>query len=133
MIDNYSIISWEHFRKLIKENFCISFIKIDDFFKEGTEWFSLDDYEDLNDEEILSSLESLREFEGTLHVVTDASYQKRFGPFQVESTNIKSFVINHMKNFGERFLETDILIINSKLKLAWIFHHEGVYALINLS
>jgi hypothetical protein len=128
----YNLITWVFFKTLVKKHFNIDFVKIDDFFKKDTEWISLNDYEDLNDDEILNSLEHLREFEGTLYIVTDASYQKELGPFQVESANIKSFVSNHIENFGERFLETDVLIINFELKLAWIFHHEGVYALVNL-
>lgn len=127
----YNLITWEYFKSLVKRNFNIDFVKIDDFFKEGTEWLSLEDYENLNDDEILNNLASLKNFEGNLYVVTDASYQKELSPFQIESTNIKSFAENHKNIFGERFVETDILIINFELKFAWIFHHEGVYALID--
>lgn len=128
----YNKITWESFKIYVKNDFDIDFIRIDDFFKEGSTWLPLEDYEDLSDNEILNCLASLRDLEGTLYVITDASYQKNLGPFKVESANISSFVKNHWNNFGERFLETDVVIINFQLKLAWIFHHEGVYSLINL-
>jgi len=52
------------------------------------------------------------------------------GPFRIESANIKNFVNSHVEQFGERFLETDVFIVSFDLKSIWIFHHEGVYALI---
>lgn len=128
----YNQITWESFKIRVKNDFNIDFVKIDDFFKKGYTWLPLEDHEDLEDIDILNCLANLRTFEGILCVVTDASYQKNLGPFQVKSEDISSFVINHWNNFGERFLETDVLIINFQLKLAWIFHHEGVYSLIDL-
>ena len=66
-------------------------------------------------------------------VITDASYRNTLGPFEVEANNIQRFIEEHNKNLGEPFLDTDIIIVSIELKLAWVIHHEGVYALINLS
>lgn len=70
------------------------------------------------------------DIEGELIFVTDASYKKDLGPFRVDAASIREFVREHYKNFGEHFLETDVIIINMEIKVVWIFHHEGVYSLV---
>lgn len=128
----YTCISWQYFKSLTKQHFNIHFVKIDDFFIEGTTWHSLGDVNDLSDLEIVMLLSGLEQFQEKLTVVTDASYQKDLGPFQVESSSIVDFAIKHFDLFGERFCETDVLIISFERKLAWIVHHEGVYAVVDL-
>ncbi|WP_371368286.1 hypothetical protein SRRS_19220 [Sporomusa rhizae] len=129
----YDILTWEHVRNLIKQQFGVNFIKVDDFFREDTEWFPLDDWENANSLEIISLFNNLKTLEGKLIIITDASYKKELGPFHVDAFDLNEFVIKHKQSFGETFLDTDILILSVDLKKIWMFHHEGVYALIDFN
>ena len=42
----------------------------------------------------------------------------------------RKWVIIELSYFGQRFLDTDLIIIDMDFKNAWIFHHEGVYGLV---
>ena len=126
----YTLVPWSTFKDLIITRFNINFYKIDDMFIHGAKWNYLEDWLEVSDLEILHCLECLKPFTGELLVVTDASYEKGLSPFIMNSKDIKQFVESHSNNFKQRFLETDVLIINLELKIAWIFHHEGVYGLV---
>lgn len=134
MLDNsYSIITWDNFKLNIKNNFDIDYIKIDDLFVAGTNWVSLEDWEDADDLELLDCLSRLKPMEGELTIVTEASYKKNLGPFCVKASGIREFVLAHYKNFEDRFFETDVIIANNEKKEIWIFHHEGVYAFMDFN
>ena len=125
----YTLIPWDRLRDLIKMNFDINFNKIDDLCIPDIKWFSLENWLNADDLEILQCLESLYPFWGELMIVTDASYTKELSPFMVNSVHIGQFVKNHFSNFNQHFLETDAFIINFESKIAWLFHHEGIYGL----
>ena len=129
----YNIIEWSEFKSLIKQHFNRQFVKIDDLFTDDSIWYSLENYDELDDIEIYNCLDSIKKFKGILYVVTDASYQQNLAPFIIHSNNLKKFVEKHYETFNENFLETDVLIISFELNLAWIFHHEGVYSVIDFS
>lgn len=61
---------------------------------------------------------NLKPFEGELYVISDASYLNNHGPFKVEARFLRDFIENHMQNFGQLFLDTDVIIVSFKLKLA---------------
>lgn len=126
-----NVLTWEYFKLKVKQHLNIDFVKVDDFFREGTKWFTLEDWLNTDDLDILHCLESLYPFEGKLIIVTDASYKKDLGPFIVEANRINEFIENHYKNYNEYFLDTDVIIINLEKKLVWIFHHEGIYSIIH--
>lgn len=126
----YKIVQWEKFKYIIEQNFKISFRVVDDFFVNKP---IMHKWKELKDVDIYYTLSKLRAFEGKLLVITDVSYRSNLGPFEVVAENIESFINEHYRSFGEPFLDTDIIILNVELKLAWIIHHEGIYSLINFS
>lgn len=126
----YQIVQWENFKSLIEKNFRIVFRTVDDLFVNQP---ILHRWKVFKESELFDTLSKLRPFKGTLLIITDASYRNNLGPFEVEANNIQRFIEEHNKNLGEPFLDTDIIIVSIELKLAWVIHHEGVYALINLS
>ncbi|MCE5285667.1 MAG: hypothetical protein LLG02_07455 [Pelosinus sp.] len=126
----YRIVNWETFKLLIEKNFKIVFRTIDDLFVNKPE---LHQWEKIEESEIFDILSKLRSFSGTLLVITDVSYRSNFGPFEIDANNFQRFIDEHYRNFGEPFLDTDIIIVSIEFKLAWVIHHEGVYALVNMS
>jgi hypothetical protein len=129
----YNLVTWQNFNNLIKQCFNINFRKVDNFFMPNTVWHRLNGWEQLEDVEIFQYLADLRAFEGMLFVITDACYQDSMGPFHLNATNINDFAKDHLNNFGECLFNTDVLVISIELKLVWIFHHEGVYGLVDLN
>ncbi len=88
-------------------------------------------FEGASDTEIIHALNNLRNFEGDLIVVTDASYLNKLGPFLVNADDIINFVTKHGENFYSDFLDTDVIIVSLESNLVWVVHHEGVYGLID--
>lgn len=133
----YKTISKEEYKKLLKLHFNVSPHKIDDYLvtDDGKElnpkWFPEEDWESKEDVDLLELLEDIRIFEGDLLVLTDSCLIRNLGPVLIDSEHLREFVKNHLKNFGVCFFNTNVIIINLELKLIWIFHHEGIYALVD--
>jgi hypothetical protein len=137
-INNYAIISWEKFKKILLKQFDINFNNIDSILEHDAiytneiKWHELKDWENIDDIDILTYFEKLKSFRGMLYVVTEASYNKAFGPFELETSDLHTFALNHLDAFGESFFNGDVIILSIDIKSVWIFHHEGVYSVINL-
>lgn len=129
----YKLIKWDSFKDIVKQSFGINFVKVDDFFKSDIVWNKFEGWEDATDIDIISALSILKPFVGELLIVTDASYKSNLSPFCVKAEVLMEFANKHSENFGEQFYDTDVLIINPKKRLVWIFHHEGVYGVIDLT
>lgn len=136
----FEIIKWSELLELVKINFHIELRKMnftpDAFSKDEVEVLWYDNYEELENIEILERLEDLRKFEGQLYIVTDESYEDEFGPFKVNASDIYEFVANYWGSFGKiggYFVNTDLMIFNFELKLIWIAHHEGAYYILDFS
>ena len=80
---------------------------------------------ELEDIEVLIILEELNKINGYIHVITDYCYEKQCGPFVLDASEIKTFVKSFRQNYDQPFYSTDIVIINFKEKLIWVFFHEG--------
>lgn len=130
----HSVISWDDFNFLTRRHFNIVFRSVDELLDldayKGAHltWHSLDNWESQEDLAILRKLENVKSFEGTMYVVTEASYRPGLGPFMVAEENINDFVRLHLNNFGECCFNGDVLIISFELNQIWMFHHEGIYA-----
>lgn len=133
----FEVIDWDVMISLVKKHLNRNITKKSStsryFEKEGAIWIRSEEYQHLEDIDILSCLEELRKFEGDLYIITDVSYKEDLGPFKVKSTDIYEFIENYWNNFGEYLLYVDLLILNFELKLAWIFHHGGVYSIIDFT
>lgn len=131
----FQIVNWKVLIGYIKKQYNIEFNKMstaDAFYIEGSKWTRVENYEDLEDVELLDYLNEKRKFEGELYVITDeSSYMKNLGPFKVNSMYIKDFIKDYYKSFGHHLINTDLMILNLQLKLVWIFQHEGVYSVID--
>jgi hypothetical protein len=129
----YTLVPWANFYNFIKKWSNVEFRKVDDLDTGNLSWLTANRWEELDDLEILQFLADLRHFEGKLLIVTDVSYGKKFGPFEIDAVCIQSFVKQYKVDFGECFFNGDVLIVSLDLKLVWIFHHEGIYGLVDLT
>ena len=134
----YSILKWSYYESLLINNLGVKPTKIEDYELSNngksieSKWYDIEDWESLDDLTILGYLEELKPFRGELLVVTEASYfNDKLGPFQVNAVDMKQFVNSHLESFGECFFNGDVIIVSINDKLVWIFHHEGMYTLIN--
>lgn len=97
-----------------------------------TAWSAFPDWNDFTDDELadLTGLLAL-ELRGEIIVATEASFPSR-GAFVMTADRLRTFVLGHATSFGEAFFNGDVILACPFLRMIWIFHHEGDYALIAL-
>ncbi len=97
----------------------------------ATVWSRLPDWDTKSDIEIAEETGLYRSgFTGWMLVVTDASFTSAGGVFRVKAENLQALVAQHRSRYGEPFFATDVIVVGLEDRRIWIFHHEGVYAMI---
>jgi len=131
------VVLWESFKSLFKNCFGFDFRALEDIVTaldsigRKVNWNRLDNWEDLDDIDILHQVLNLHVIDDEVFVITEASYNESAGPFRLQPHELESFTINHLDKYGECFFNGDVAIINLKTKSVWAFHHEGVFAYID--
>jgi hypothetical protein len=138
-IEEYSTLDWLSFYDLILSALGFKFKSIDELINkiemdnDKIIWFSLKEYENLDDITIYNILEALEKPIDEVFIISDISYLKKDGPFRLKATYLHKFIRQYFNIFHECIFDLDVLIFSVEHKLIWIFHHEGVYALIRLN
>ncbi len=133
------LITWKEFEQKFQENFgfhCVDMKDIEIYMekmKPEVEFYPLMGWEAMEDTEILDECGFADKSSGELYVITEISYKKECGPFKIEGQKLKELVAEHLDLFGECFFSIDVLIVSFSKKEIFIFHHEGVYATLNMS
>jgi hypothetical protein len=98
-----------------------------------TDWSAFPDWNDFTDDELadLTGLLTL-ELDDEIVVATDVSFPSR-GAFVMPADRLRAFVSDHAAAFGEPFFSGDVILACPSLRVIWTFHHEGGYALIEIS
>jgi DNA mismatch repair ATPase MutS len=125
----FKLIDWNELKNMLKQNYSIEFIKLDSLYNSNSKWIRNDELEELNDIEILSELKKLHEMNGTLYIISDVSYRADLGPFIVDSNCVNEFVEKHLDFFGERFWDTDTIIISFENNVMWFVQHDNYLGL----
>lgn len=123
----FDIVQWKEFENLIRKYFVKDYRMRqgpDAFYDEGDVWIRTEEYENSSDEEILQCLENQRKFEGDLYVINEDSRFKNIGAFKIKAENLYED-IEICTSFC--LVNTDLMIFNFELRVAWIFMHEGFY------
>ncbi len=132
------LITWKEFEQKFQENFGFHCAEMKDIeiyiekMKAEVEFHQLVGWESMEDTEILDECGFADKSSGELYVITEISYEEECGPFKIESQNLKDLVAEHLDLFGECFFNIDVLIVSFSKKEISIFHHEGVYATLNM-
>ena len=108
------------------EVFKKNFTYVDDLYFNIQKQIDFGEEIELDDSEALDYLQDLHSMNGILYVITDYCYEKKCGPFIIDSKEINKFVKNFFLSYGEAFYSTDIIVINFTKKLIWVLFHEGV-------
>jgi hypothetical protein len=133
-----STLEWEKFNDLILTYLGLNFNSIDELVNNieinnsKINWLPLKEWESLDDVEIYRHLEELEKPEGEVYVISEITYLKQDGPFKLNATYLKKFITQYLDRFHECFFNGDALIFSIEHKQIWIFHHEGIYALVKL-
>ena len=131
-------LTWEYLDERFLEIFKTRKFRFDNWIEQlelkhgKIAWQKLVNWEDLEDSEILKSFEDIELFAGKLYAITDLSNIKACGPFEIGEDNIFRFALEYYNYFGECFFDGDVIILSLDTKKAWIFHHEGAYAVSKL-
>lgn len=134
-----SILTWEIFQKIAQKYLKTTFSSLDNYIiylaNNGTsiKWHRLQNWETLDDERIFNNIERLKNPVGKLYIITEASYKNHLGPFELDASDIREFIIKHIQKYGESFFNGDVIIFSFNYNIAWCFHHEGLYSLIRLN
>jgi hypothetical protein len=137
-IQEYSTLEWDDFYNLIFSHFEFNFKSIDEMINkieihnDKIQWLELKEWENLDDIEIYNTLEKLETPEDEIFVISEISYIKETDPFRLKSSCLRKFIMQYLSRFHECFFNGDVLIFSIRHKLIWLFHHEGVYALVRL-
>ncbi len=133
VVDYFKIVGWTEFKDILYEKYNIKFKNLDSFYNERNVFHEIgDDYLEKQDTELFELLNELCEIEGTVYIITDASFRERGGVFLLNADNLTRFINEHMSSFRLNFFSTDTLIFNLKKDKLWLFHHEGYYSFIDL-
>lgn len=125
----FNIIEWNELRKILKLKYSIDYIKLDNLYDTNAIWIKYEELDRISDLNILLELKKIHEMNGLLYIITDVSYRKDLGPFVVESNNINEFAKKHNEFFGERFWDTDTIIISFEKNLIWFVQHDSYLGL----
>ena len=110
----------------MNETFGKSFKYVDELYYNVDKQIQFGEETELSDIEALEYLQKLHCMRGTLYVITDYCYEKKCGPFIVDSNQINNFVKKFFEVYGETFYSTDIIVISFTEKLIWVLFHEGI-------
>jgi len=100
--------------------------------KQEVQWHKVEEWESLDDVEILELLVNVVAPIGMLSVVCESSHNVGGAAYRLNSVDLMEFVSTHIAVFGECFFNGDVLITSPTQKLIWFFHHEGVFAVVSL-
>lgn len=117
---------WKEFQDKMLESFGRNFLYVDDLHFNVKKEIRIGERVEFDDYQILKYLTSLHIMEGDLCIITDWCYKEKEGPFIVNANELEQFVNTYKMVYGEAFYSTDIVIINFKKKLLWVFFHEGI-------
>ncbi len=59
-------------------------------------------------------------------IVTDASFFRAYGPFELDGTEVDDFVRAHLSVCGECLFNGDVVLIRPETGRVDLFHHEGI-------
>jgi hypothetical protein len=111
--------------------FGLDFSSVNDFFTRAEHldgWTSyVGCWEYAPDEDVFLKLTETAFPVGRVFVISDTSYNKDVGAFDIDCERLEELVAQHRTLFGDRFFDTDLIMLDQSRCSAWIFHHEGVY------
>jgi hypothetical protein len=98
----------------------------------GVRWTQVEDWEAFSDKELAVKTGLLRvPFSGSVLVVTESSFAPKQGAFLVPASQLSEFVAGHLESYGECFFNGDVIVLETSGQRVWVFHHEGLHALIH--
>jgi len=99
----------------------------------SVQFVPLDGWEAISDEAILHMILPLEgNPDDPIIVVTDASFSKAC-PFSLPRGDLHEFVILHFAQYKECVVNGDVVMILPTRRTIVLFHHEGVYATIEVA
>lgn len=97
------------------------------------EWRAFDgNWEEIEDKTIYNSVLKDAEFKGKVIIITEASFLTAKKAFCLDFSFLPEFIKKHRVLFKERFFDGDVIIFSQYQRKIFIFHHEGVYTVIDL-
>lgn len=95
------------------------------------QWNRIDDWESSSDIEIARQTGLLDvPFAESSLIVTEASFSPDRGAFLVPASRLGDFVKEHLDAYGECFFNGDVIVADTAGHHVWLFHHDGLYALV---
>jgi len=90
-------------------------------------WQAIEKWQELSDSEIFRICTAADIPNGPVSVISEASYREGLGAFQIQAESLTQFVPMHRFIFSECMFDGDLLILDGNGRVAWAFHHEGMY------
>jgi len=92
----------------------------------------INDWEFVDDIEILEKFKLGRFASTVLYAITDISYSKNIGIFEIQIQEFEKFITSYCKEFGECFFNGDVIFILPHDNAVFLFHHDGELFSYNL-
>ncbi len=98
----------------------------------GGQWPMIPGADALEDGAIFQHLAPLHTAKSRMLVVSEVSYKKGSGAFEMEAHRVPHFVASHRGLFRETLFNGDVLFFDPDDAVLVAFHHEGAYARFSL-
>lgn len=128
----FCIVSLQRFLSFINRTAGINYASVPEFVKylesQGGRWPRLEGADAMDDAAIYQRLAALHEPAGRVLMVSEVSYRRGSGAFEMDARQLPHFVVTHRGLFKEVLFNGDVLILDAEKGVVVVFHHEGVYA-----
>ena len=98
----------------------------------GGQWPMIPGADVLEDGAIFQHLAPLHTAKSRVLVVSEVSYKRGSGAFEMEARWVPQFVASHRGLFRETLFNGDVLFLDPDEAVLVAFHHEGAYAKFSL-
>ena len=93
-------------------------------------WSKVEDWELLDDIDILNIFTSGKKPDGELYVANELFYKDGYGAFSIHHLNLPEFILCHLSSFGQCFFNGDVIILQRDKSIVWVFNHDGFYKVL---
>ena len=132
----FCIVTLERFLDLIEEASGARYASVAELVgwleHQGGQWPRLDGADDLEDSAIYQHLAPLHTPRSRVLVVSEVSYKRGSGAFEMKADHLPVFVDSHRGLFREVLFNGDVLFLDPDEGVLVMFHHEGVFGRFSL-
>ena len=132
----FCVVTLKRFTDLVNSASAIQYGSVPELFGQlehrGGQWPMIPGADALDDSTIFQHLAPLLTAKARVLVVSEVSYKRGSGAFEMEARKLPQFIASHRGLFRETLFNGDVLFFDPDDAVLVAFHHEGAYARFSL-